>query len=105
MIALFLTVLLEGMGHDVCATVDTVAEAIVAAAAYRPDLIIMDGQLRDGSGVAAIKEILRSGFVPHIFVTGDAYRLGTDATAIIVRKPFTEHTLTRSIARALLPVS
>lgn len=105
MIALFLADLLEGIGHEVCATVETAAEVIAAAAAHRPDLIITDGNLREGSGVAAIKEILRSGFVAHIFVTGDPYRLATDPGAIIVQKPFTEHALTRAITRALQPVS
>lgn len=105
MVALLLADLLEGMGHEVCASVDTAMETVIAAAAFKPDLIITDGNLRESSGVAAIREILSTGSVPHIFVTGDPYRLGTNPGAIVVQKPFTSQTLTNAIARAVQPVS
>ncbi len=103
MIALLLADLLEGMGHTVCASVDTAIEAVIAAAAFRPDLIITDGNLREGSGVAAIRDILAIEFIPHIFVTGDPFRLATDRGAIVVQKPFTVQTLTQAITRATHP--
>lgn len=101
MIAMLLADFLESIGHSICATVPTEAEAIIAAAAYKPDLIITDGNLREGSGVEAIKTILRTGFVPHIFVTGDPYRLDAAPGSIIVQKPFTIQALIRAIDRAV----
>ena len=41
----------------VVAQVGTVAEAIEAARTYRPDLVIMDIRLPDGSGIEATREI------------------------------------------------
>lgn len=105
MIALLLADLLEAMGHHVCASVTGAAEAVAAAAQFRPDLIILDGKLSDGSGVAAIAEILEAGFVPHIFVTGDPYQLGAMPGSIVVRKPFASYMLVRAIDRALRPVA
>ena len=62
---------LEGLGHAVCAVETNVAKAVAAASHWRPDLMIVDVGLGEASGIAAVKEILRSGFVPHVFVTGD----------------------------------
>lgn len=104
MIALFLADLLEGMGHEVVATVESAPKAVAAAATHHPDLIISDGNLREGSGVLAVEEILRARFVPHIFVTGDPYQLGAAPSAIIVQKPFTADSLIRAIDRAFASV-
>lgn len=103
MIALFLSELLEGLGHTVCASVATEAEAVAAAKAHLPDLIIMDGRLHQGSGVQAIKTIQSDRIVPHIFVTGDRYQFVCESDAIIVQKPFDVAALVRAINRALLP--
>lgn len=104
-IAMFLTDLLGGMGHEVCTTVETEAAAVEAAARYLPDLMIIDGNLQEGSGVLAVAEILRTQFVPHIFVTGDVYRLDANPGAIVVGKPFSLHHLERAIDRALATVA
>jgi CheY-like chemotaxis protein len=61
LIALLLEDLLAGMGHVVCATAATEAEAISAAHLHRPDLMIADVRLRSGNGVSAVLEILRAG--------------------------------------------
>lgn len=105
LIAMLLADLLEAMGHHVCASVASEAEAVAAAAEFSPDLIIADGKLREGGGVSAMREILRSGHVPHIFVTGDPYQLGATPGSIVVRKPFTTETLLRAIDRALRPAT
>ena len=42
---------------NVVAQVGTAAEAIEAARTYRPDLVIMDVRLPDGSGIEATREI------------------------------------------------
>ncbi len=101
-IGMLLAEVLAGMGHDVCAIEATEADAVTAAARCRPDLIIVDVQLDDGSGVSAIEKILLTGFVPHVFVSGDI--LGVKALrpgAVVVQKPFRASDLVRAIQRAL----
>src|SRR5207237_960301 len=75
LISMLLTEVLKGMGHKVCATAATEAEAVSAAARCRPDLMIVDAGLGQGSGVAAVEEILRAGPIPFLFVSGDAGRV------------------------------
>jgi DNA-binding response OmpR family regulator len=105
MIAMFLADLLETMGHEVCACVETEMATVAAAARWTPDLLIVDANLREGSGVAAVAEILRTGFVPHVFVTGDVYRLGAEPGAVVMQKPFSPDRLVRAIDRALAAVA
>jgi CheY-like chemotaxis protein len=101
LIAMYLAQILVGMGHEICATTPDRAETISAAALHAPDLMIVDDGLRDGSGVLAVAEILKSGFVPHIFATGDCYRvLKADPQAIVLQKPFSAEALIRAIERA-----
>ena len=93
---------LEGLGHTVCAVENNVANAVTAASHWRPDLMIVDVGLGEASGIAAVKEILRSGFVPHVFVTGDKVRgmpLGPDT--VLIQKPFRVSDLDHAIQRAL----
>ncbi len=96
---------LAEMGHSLCAIAMTGSQAVAAATKHKPDLIIADASLRDGSGVDAVNEILRSRFVPHLFVSGDP--AGVRALmpdAIIVQKPFLDSDLSRSIQKALTAV-
>jgi len=103
LIAMLLAELLAGMGHDVCATAATEAEAVSAAARHRPDLMIVDAGLGRGSGVAAVEEILRAGPIAHVFVSGDAGSVRTrQPDAVVVRKPFREAELARAIDLALV---
>ena len=93
---------LEDLGHVVCAVETNAANAVAAAARCRPDLMIVDVGLGEASGIAAVKEILRSGFVPHVFATGDALRdlsLGPDA--VLIQKPFRGPDIVHAIERAL----
>jgi CheY-like chemotaxis protein len=93
---------LEGLGHMVCAVESNVANAVAAASHWRPDLMIVDVGLGEASGVEAVKEIVRSRFVPHVFVTGDAVRdvpLGPET--VLIQKPFRVSDLERAIQRAL----
>ena len=102
MIATLLAELLAGMGHEVCATAATEAEAVSAAARHRPDLMIVDAGLGHGSGVAAVEQILRAGPIAHMFISGDAGRVKTrKPDAVVVRKPFREAELVRAIDIAL----
>jgi DNA-binding response OmpR family regulator len=61
LIAMLLGEMFPSMGHDVCATAATEAEAVSAATRYHPDLMIVDAGLGRGSGVSAMEEILRAG--------------------------------------------
>jgi CheY-like chemotaxis protein len=93
---------LEDLGHVVCGVETNAANAVAAAARCRPDLMIVDVGLGEASGVAAVNEILRSGFVPHVFATGDALRdlsLGSDA--VLIQKPFRGPDIVHAIKRAL----
>ncbi len=93
---------LEGLGYTVCAVERNVADAVAAASHWRPDLMIVDVGLGEASGIAAVKEILRSEFVPHVFVTDDRVRgmtLGPEA--VLIQKPFRVSDLERAIEQAL----
>jgi DNA-binding response OmpR family regulator len=100
LLGFFLGEMIEGMGHSVCAIEATEGDAVKAAARLRPDIMIVDAQLREGSGVAAVEQILLAGFVPHVFVSGakvQALRTG----AVLIHKPFLEGDLAQAIKRAL----
>ena len=93
---------LEGLGHTVCAVESNVANAVAAAAHCRPDLMIVDVGLGEASGVEAVKEIVRSRFVPHVFVTGDAVRgVPLGSKTVLIQKPFRVSDLERAIQMAL----
>ena len=101
-IAMLLADIFAGMGHDVCAIEATEAGAVAAAVRCKPDLMIVDVRLGDGSGFTAVEEILRTRFVPHVFISGDistvrALKPGT----VAIQKPFDESVLVRAIRRAL----
>ena len=105
LIAMDLADLLIGMGHDVRAIVQTQSEAVAAAMRCQPDLMIVDGQLAEGSGVEAMRQVLARGFVAHFYITGDPLRLtGLTPNAVVVAKPFTLNVLASGIARALRSV-
>ncbi len=97
---------LEGMGFIVCAIEATENDAVAAAMRCRPDLLLVDVQLAIGSGVSAVEEILRTGFVPHVFYSGDIS--GVQAlrpSAVAIQKPFRVPDLARAIERALSAVA
>lgn len=93
---------LEDLGHIVCAVETKAADAVTAAARYHPDAMIVDVRLGEVSGVAAVKEILRAGFVPHVFVTGDVLRdLSLGPNAVLIQKPFRGPDIVQAIQQAL----
>jgi two-component system, response regulator PdtaR len=107
LIGMLLADMLGAMGYDVCAVEATEADAVAAAARYRPDLMIVDAGLRDGSGVSAVDEILSTGWIPHVFVSGETSKISAQRPgAIVIQKPFRDADLNRAIQRALdAPVS
>lgn len=97
-IAMSLADLLSGLGHTVCAFAETEAEAVAAAVRCRPDLMIVDANLYESSGISAVAQILLGGFVPHIFMTGDPYQVQELAPGVVIlRKPFKLHELISAI--------
>jgi CheY-like chemotaxis protein len=103
-IAMLLAQTLEGMGHEVCAIEATEIGAVAAAARHNPGLLVVDARLREGSGISAVDHILRDGFIPHIFVSGDVLKpAAVNARAVLVQKPYDEADLSRAIERALTP--
>ena len=93
---------LEGMGYIVCAIEATEANAIAAAERCKPDLLLVDVQLGVGSGVSVVAEILRKGFVPHVFYSGDISGVqASQPTAVALQKPFRVAELAQAINRAL----
>jgi CheY-like chemotaxis protein len=105
LIGVLLAETLEGLGHAVCAVESNVTNAVAAASHWRPDLMIVDVGLSEASGVAAVKEIVRIKFVPHVFVTCDMVR-GTPlgAESVFIQKPFRVSDLERAIQEALATV-
>jgi len=94
LIGMLLADMLTGVGHKVCEIAVTEAEAVAAAAEHRPDLMIVDVGLGKGSGVAAMEEILRGWYVPHLYMTGNVARIGAlRQHAVVLEKPFREPAL------------
>jgi len=101
-INMMLVEMLEEMGHTVCASTQTEQETIKAALTTTPDVMIVDARLGKGSGMAAVEEILKSTFIPHIFASGDILTsCRRDPRAVIIQKPYRESDLARAIAGAL----
>ena len=103
LIAMDVAELLTELGHDVCATVRTEADAVAAAERCRPDLMIVDGQLDEGGGISAMRQILAKSEVAHLYITGDRRRLMQQVPdAVILEKPFSLSELLNGIDAALL---
>ena len=97
---------LEGMGHAVCASEASEAGAVAAAIRCKPDLMVVDVRLGEGSGVSAVDRIQLKGPIPHIFVTGDIVGLkALRPSAEALEKPFRDAELERSITRVISAVA
>jgi CheY-like chemotaxis protein len=99
-IGMLLADMLGEMGHDVCGVATTEADTVAAAAACKPELMIVDGGLGDGSGVAAMRQILRAGPMPHLFISGTVVDVDNPDT-VVLQKPFDERQLASAIARVV----
>lgn len=101
LLALVLEELLVGMGHQVCATASTEVTAVNAADQQKPDLMIVDVGLRQGSGISAVDQICRLRPTPYFFLSGDAGRIrATKPDAIVLQKPFRLDDLAKTMDRA-----
>lgn len=100
MIGALMAELLGSLGYDVYPVETTEAGAVSAAARHRPDLMIVDVRLADGSGLSAMARIAQTNPVPHVFMSGELLRGAVPGTALL-RKPFREADLVRAIGQAL----
>jgi CheY-like chemotaxis protein len=104
LIALDLRRMLEGLGHRV-AIARTHHDALSAASARRPGLVIADIRLADGSsGLDAVNDLLRGFAMPVVFVTAFPERLATGRgpePTFLVRKPFREEALRAIVSQVL----
>src|SRR5262249_61547826 len=104
-IAMDLSDIVTGIGHEVCAVETTASGAVEAADRERPDLVLADIQLADGSsGIDAVKEILSSFDVPVIFITAFPDRLLTGERpepTFLITKPHSQDMVRAAVSQAL----
>lgn len=100
-IGMLFSELLEEMGHSVVAVAATEDAAVAAALEHKPDLMIVDARLQEGSGIGAVDKVLLNGFIPHIFTSGDTQSvLVLRPGAVVIAKPFRESDLIPAIEKA-----
>ncbi|MGI4746011.1 MAG: response regulator [Janthinobacterium lividum] len=99
-IASLLAEVLTGLGYDVCATAATESAAVVAAARFAPNLMIVDVELETGSGISAVATIQQEASVPYFFMTAGATQLVSDG-AVVLQKPFREADIVHAIDRTV----
>lgn len=105
-IAMDLQSIVSDMGHLITGVARTESSAIDLAAAERPDLILADIHLADGSsGIDAVNGILgASGDIPVIFITAFPERLLTGdrpEPAFLISKPYTETQVRSAVSQAM----
>ena len=105
-IAMDLKGIVQAMGHEVTGVARTHTAAIELAGQGRPDLILADIQLADGSsGIEAVNELLRDmGDIPVIFITAFPERLLTGERpepAFLISKPYTEEQVRSAVSQAM----
>ena len=105
-IAMDLKGIVQAMGHEVTGIARTHSAAIELAHDRRPDLILADIQLADGSsGVDAVNELMGSlGDVPVIFITAFPERLLTGdrpEPAFLISKPYSEEQVRSAVSQAM----
>jgi CheY-like chemotaxis protein len=105
LISLDLSEIVESLGHRVTTVARTAAQAVEAARAERPGLVLADIQLADGSsGIDAVRDILGSFEVPVIFVTSFPERLLTGQRpepTFLLTKPYDPNAVKATISQAL----
>jgi CheY-like chemotaxis protein len=104
-IALDLENLVEELGHHVTGIATTRDDAVRMAREQRPELILTDIKLADGSsGIDAATSILSDFDIPVVFITAYPERLLTGQRpepTYLVAKPFSRDTVRATIGQAL----
>lgn len=103
LLGLILGDILEDMGHHVCAVTATVSGAVADAQKYKPELLIVDAWLKDGSGLSVVEKICKNGHVPHLYASGDISKiLLAEPDAVAIQKPYQLVELEAAIERAMV---
>ncbi len=101
-IAGLLAELIEAIGHEVCGIESGESGSVAGARRMKPDLMIVDVNLQEGSGIGAVEAITRERHIPHIFVSGDASAVRLlKPKATVLQKPYFELDLLLAIKSAL----
>ena len=105
-IALDLQSIVADMGHRITGVAPTHKAAIDLFGREKPDLILSDIQLADGSsGIEAVNEILKTAKdTPVIFITAFPERLLTGERpepAFVITKPYTEEQVRSAVSQAM----
>lgn len=94
--------LLKALGHEVCAIEASESGTVAAAGRSKPELMIVDAQLNDGSGIRAVETISRFAQITHIFVCFDASMVRVlKPDSIVLQKPYFENDLVLAIQSSL----
>jgi CheY-like chemotaxis protein len=105
LIAAHIEELAKGLGHRVTGVAKSHRAALKLARGQKPDLILSDIQLAEGScGIEAVNEILGGFEVPVVFITGHPEMLLTGAKpepTFLIAKPFSANTVKAVIGQAL----
>lgn len=94
LIALQIEEIVSSVGHVTVGTASTHSQAVALFDQHRPDLVLADIQLADGSsGIDAVNEILSKFSVPVVFITAFPERLLTGERpepTYLITKPFSD---------------
>ncbi|MRX49962.1 response regulator [Paracoccus sp. S-4012] len=106
LVSIFLTDVIEDAGYEVVGVARTADEAVALAGMHRPDIALIDGNLKGGSsGIEAAEAIARDHRTAIIFISGDSFL--ADAPAVkaldpvaVVEKPCMPDELVAVLAQA-----
>jgi CheY-like chemotaxis protein len=105
LIAMDLQGVLQGLGHRVISIARTHKDALKAAAASKPGLVLADIRLADGSsGLDAVNDILMSFTVPVVFITAYPEKLMTGERpepTFLITKPFRQDAVKAIVSQVL----
>ena len=96
-----LEMMLEDADHTVVGTAMSAAEAVPRIRQAKPELVLLDLQLKDGSsGIDVARAVRDQVDLTIVFVTANARKLSDDmeGAAAVIAKPFSEQTLQGSLA-------
>jgi CheY-like chemotaxis protein len=108
LVSMFLADLVEEAGFDIVGIARSAAEAVALAQEHRPDIALMDANLKGGStGVSAAETLARDQDIAIIFISGDSSLVHDPAVAAlkpvaVVEKPCMPDELTAVLHRAAL---
>lgn len=105
LIALQIEEIVTSLGHNVVGLAATHTQAVALFEAHRPNLVLADIQLADGSsGIDAVNDILARFEVPVIFITAFPERLLTGERpepTYLITKPFSDDFVRATIGQVI----